>query len=58
MASVACEPRIQSGDITGIVTNHAHVFCSHVGLALRGSDGACRFMHASVTYKKVVVGKT
>jgi N-acetylmuramoyl-L-alanine amidase-like protein len=54
----ACESRIQSGDIIGIVTNRAHVFCSHVGLALRGSDGACRFMHASVTYKKVVVDKT
>lgn len=51
----ACESRIQSGDILGIVTNRQHVFCSHVGLALRTSDGACRFMHASATYKKVVV---
>ena len=54
----ACEPRIQSGDIIGIVTNRQHVFCSHVGLALRSSDGTCRFMHASATYKKVVVDKT
>jgi hypothetical protein len=54
----ASEAQIQSGDIIGIVTNRQHVFCSHVGLALRGSDGACRFMHASVTYKKVVVDKT
>lgn len=54
----ACEPRIQSGDIIGIVTNRPHVFCSHVGLAVRTSDGACRFMHASATYKKVVVDKT
>lgn len=54
----ACEPRIQSGDIIGIVTNRPHVFCSHVGLALRTSDGACRLMHASATYKKVVVDKT
>ncbi|MBN8420802.1 MAG: DUF1460 domain-containing protein [Verrucomicrobia bacterium] len=53
-----CEGRIQSGDIIGIVTNRAHVFCSHVGLALRTGDGACHFMHASVTYKKVVVDKT
>ncbi|HRH97870.1 MAG TPA: DUF1460 domain-containing protein [Prosthecobacter sp.] len=53
----ACEPRIQSGDIIGIVTNRQHVFCSHVGLALRTGDGACRFMHASATYKKVVVDK-
>lgn len=54
----ACEPRIQSGDIIGIVTNRQHVFCSHVGLALRMSDGTCHFMHASATYKKVVVDKT
>jgi hypothetical protein len=54
----ACEPRIQSGDILGIVTNHPHVFCSHVGLALRTEDGVCRFMHASATQKKVIVDKT
>lgn len=54
----ACEPRIQSGDIIGIVTNRQHVFCSHVGLALRLQDGSCHFMHASATYKKVVVDKT
>lgn len=54
----ACEPKIQSGDIIGIVTNRQHVFCSHVGLALRTGDGACHFMHASLTQKKVVVDKT
>ncbi|WP_395736604.1 N-acetylmuramoyl-L-alanine amidase-like domain-containing protein [Prosthecobacter sp.] len=54
----ACEGKIQSGYIIGIVTNRAHVYCSHVGLALRTGDGACRFMHASATYKKVVVDKT
>ena len=53
----ACEPRIQSGDIIGIVTNRPHVFCSHVGLALRTSDGVCRLMHASSTQKKVIVDK-
>ncbi|MEZ5386720.1 MAG: DUF1460 domain-containing protein [Prosthecobacter sp.] len=53
----ACESRIQSGDIIGIVTNRPHVFCSHVGLALRTSDGVCRLMHASSTQKKVVVDK-
>lgn len=53
----AAEPRIQSGDIIGIVTNRPHVFCSHVGLALRTADGVCRFMHASLTQKKVVVDK-
>lgn len=54
----ACEPRIQSGDIIGIVTNRAHVFCSHVGLALRTRDGVCHFMHASLTAKKVIVDKS
>ncbi|MDP1587512.1 MAG: DUF1460 domain-containing protein [Prosthecobacter sp.] len=54
----ACEPRIHSGDIIGIVTNRAHVFCSHVGLALRAQDGVCRLMHASLTHKKVVVDKS
>ena len=54
----ACEGKIQSGDIIGIVTNRQHVFCSHVGLAVKTSDGACHFMHASATYKKVVMDKT
>lgn len=53
----ACEPRIQSGDIIGIVTNRQHVFCSHVGLALRTGDGVCRLMHASSTQKRVIVDK-
>lgn len=51
----ACESRIQNGDIVGIVTNRQHVFCSHVGLALRDAQGACHFMHASLTQKKVLV---
>lgn len=53
----ACEGRIQSGDIIGIVTHRQHVFCSHVGLALHTADGACRFMHASLTAKRVIVDK-
>lgn len=56
--AMAAEPRIQSGDIIGIVTNRPHVYCSHVGLALRTSDGVCRFMHASLTQKRVVVDKS
>ncbi|MGV3659948.1 MAG: N-acetylmuramoyl-L-alanine amidase-like domain-containing protein [Prosthecobacter sp.] len=54
----ACEPRIQSGDIIGIVTNRPHVFCSHVGLALRTGDGVCHLMHASLTQKKVIVDQS
>ncbi len=54
----ACEKRIQNGDIIGIVTHKPHVYCSHVGLALHSADGVCHFMHASATYKKVVVDKS
>lgn len=56
-AVAAAEPLIQSGDIVGIVTHKPHVYCSHVGLALRTADGACRFMHASQTHKRVLVDK-
>ncbi len=43
------EPRLKSGDIIGIISRDGrHLYStSHVGLALRGSDGALHFMHAS-----------
>ena len=53
----ACEPRLQNGDIIGIVTHRDHVFCSHVGLAIQMADGRCHFMHASLTGKKVLIDK-
>ncbi len=44
----AIESRLQSGDIIGIISRDGHmVGTSHVGLALRGSDGVLHFMHAS-----------
>lgn len=49
------ESKIQSGDIIGIVTHKPHVYCSHVGLALRSQDGVCHFMHASATKKRVII---
>lgn len=53
------EPKLRSGDIIGIISRDGpHAFStSHVGLALRGSDGALHFMHASAphNYNKVVV---
>lgn len=52
------EPKLQNGDIIGIVTHKPHVYCSHVGLIVRPADGQCHFMHASQTYKKVLVDKT
>ncbi|MFL6538947.1 MAG: N-acetylmuramoyl-L-alanine amidase-like domain-containing protein [Chthoniobacterales bacterium] len=52
------EGKLQSGDIIGIVSRDGRLFStSHVGLALRGSDGVLHFMHASAphNYGKVVV---
>lgn len=54
----AIEARLQDGDVIGIVTKYQGGFCSHVGLAHRTKDGVLRFMHASTTYKKVVVDKS
>ena len=53
----AIEPSLRSGDVIGIVTDKSGTFCSHVGLALKSEDGILHFMHASATYKKVVVDK-
>lgn len=53
----ACESRLRSGDIIGIVTHRDHVFCSHVGLAIQMPDGRCHLMHASSTAKKVLIDK-
>lgn len=52
------EPKLQSGDIIGIVSRDGSLYStSHVGLALRTSDGVLHFMHASAphNYGKVVV---
>jgi hypothetical protein len=52
------EPKLQSGDIIGIVSHDGRLYStSHVGLALRTSDGVLHFMHASAphNYGKVVV---
>ena len=55
----AIESKLRSGDIIGIISRDGpRAFStSHVGLALRGSDGALHFMHASAphNYGKVVV---
>ncbi len=52
------EPKLQSGDIIGIVGHDGRLYStSHVGLALRTSDGVLHFMHASAphNYGKVLV---
>ena len=52
------ESKLRNGDIVGIVTKYQGGFCSHVGIIYRTGDGKARFMHASTTYKKVVIDKT
>jgi hypothetical protein len=52
------ESKLQSGDIIGIVSHDGRLFgTSHVGLALRASDGVLHFMHASAphNYGRVLV---
>lgn len=49
------QPKLENGDIIGIVTNHQGGVCSHVGLAYRDARGVLRFMHASKNHKAVVV---
>src|SRR5947208_4041362 len=52
------EPKLQTGYIIGIVSHDGRLYStSHVGLALRTSDGVLHFMHASAphNYGKVLV---
>src|SRR5438067_10428372 len=52
------DSKLQSGDIIGIVSHDGRLYStSHVGLALRTSDGVLHFMHASAphNYGKVWV---
>jgi hypothetical protein len=52
------EGKLQSGDIIGVISHDGRLYgTSHVGLALRTSDGVLHFMHASSprNYGKVVI---
>src|SRR5437763_4971632 len=52
------ESKLQTGDIIGIVSHDGRLYStSHVGLALRTSDGVLHFMHASAphNYGRVLV---
>ncbi|GAA5495225.1 hypothetical protein Rhal01_01400 [Rubritalea halochordaticola] len=54
----AIESQLRNGDIIGIVRHDNGSYCSHVGMIIRDSNNVARFMHASTTYKKVVVDKS
>lgn len=52
------ESRLQNGDIIGIASAHDGSYCSHVGIIIKDAQGRSRFMHASTTYKKIVIDST
>ncbi|MCP5536331.1 MAG: DUF1460 domain-containing protein [Akkermansiaceae bacterium] len=52
------EKRLQNGDIIGIASSHDGGYCSHVGIIIKDTQGRARFMHASTTYKKIVIDTT
>jgi len=52
------EKYLKNGDIIGIARHKDGSYCSHVGIIIKDSEGNARFMHASTTYKKVVIDKT
>lgn len=52
------EPKLRNGDIIGIARNDKGSFCSHVGIIVIDQKGVRRFMHASTTYKKVVLDRS
>lgn len=52
------ERDISSGDMIAIVTGKAGLDYSHVGLALRKSNGKLHFMHASSAKKCVIIDST
>jgi len=52
------EKHLKNGDIIGIARHGNGSYCSHVGIIIKDSEGKARFMHASTTYKKVVVDST
>ena len=54
----AIEKDLKNGDIIGIARNGNGSYCSHVGIIVKDKAGKARFMHASTTYKKVVIDDT
>jgi hypothetical protein len=52
------EKHLKNGDIIGIARHGDGSYCSHVGIIIIDDKGQARFMHASATYKKVVVDST
>jgi hypothetical protein len=49
----AAEPSMQTGDVIAITTSANILDCAHTGLCYRDDKGVLRFLHASLTHKKV-----
>lgn len=47
--------KFEHGDIVGIVTHHAGLAVTHVGIAYKVPDGTVRLLHASSFHKRVVI---
>ena len=54
----AIEQYLKNGDIIGIARHGNGSYCSHVGIVIKDKKKLARFMHASTTYKKVVIDST
>lgn len=56
--AAAVEPKLQTGDIVGVTTKIKGIDCAHTGMCYRDQNGALRFLHASLTEKKVILDRT
>lgn len=54
----ALEPKLNNGDIIGIVRHDHGSYCSHVGIIIKDKAGNARFMHASTTFHKVTIDQS
>jgi hypothetical protein len=52
------ESKIQNGDLIAITTNLTGLEISHVGIAVKMSDGEIHFMHAPIVGSKVQITET
>jgi hypothetical protein len=54
----AAASKLKTGDIIGITTKIKGIDCAHTGMVYRDENDAVRFLHASLTEKKVILDRT
>lgn len=54
----AAASKLATGDIIGITTKIKGIDCAHTGMIYRDESDAVRFLHASLTEKKVILDRT